>query len=279
MVKKNKLHKPEKRRDTRDSNASRTVRMNARHDRMAEYIGGREEASVPELARHFNVSVMTIRRDLVLMERAGRLTRTHGGAFLSKQSIVEFAFAERGKEHAAEKRAIAREVAARIEPGMTISLDSGTTTLEVARNIAHVSPLTVLTSSLAIASVLYAHDNIDLVLLGGAVRKGSPDLMGWLTEQNLRQFHVDLAIVGADGVTRDGAFTNAIDLTRVCQAIMAGATRTILVVDHSKFGRASFARFAALNEFAEVFTDAKTPASVHSWLSGSKRKVWYASVR
>ena len=146
--------------------------MNARHERIVAFLGGRGEASVQDLAEHFDVSLMTIRRDLALLERAGRLTRTHGGAVLSKPGVVEFAFVEKGERFAAEKRAIAREAARLVQPGMSVALDSGTTTLEVAKAIRSIDGITVLTSSLAIASVLYAQDNVELVLLGGTAGRG-----------------------------------------------------------------------------------------------------------
>ena len=121
---------------------------------------------------------------------------------------VEFAFLDRTQERTAEKQAIARYLATVIQPGMTVVLDTGTTTLEVARAIAGIPRLRVLTSSLAIASALYAYDNIELVLLGGTVRHHSPDLSGPLTEENMRQFHTEVAILGADAVTPDGLYTS-----------------------------------------------------------------------
>jgi DeoR/GlpR family transcriptional regulator of sugar metabolism len=250
--------------------------MNVRHDKIVKLLSKHGEASVQVLADSFSVSVMTIRRDLMLLEQAGRLMRTHGGAVLSRVGIVEFAFERKGKEYAAEKRAIALAVASLVQPGMSISLDSGTTTLEVAKAIAGIDSLTVLTSSLAIASALYVHENIELVLLGGRARTGSPDLTGWLTEENTRQFHVDLAIVGADGVNREGVFTTTVDVTRVCQAIMAGGEKTILVVDHSKLNRPSFARFATLKEIDHIITDASISPATRKWLSKHAGRVTYA---
>lgn len=254
----------------------RSEKMNVRHEQIVKRLSVSGEASVQVMAEAFGVSVMTIRRDLLLLEQAGRLTRTHGGAVLSKVGIVEFAFERKGKEKASEKRAIAREAASMIQPGMSISLDSGTTTLEVAKAIAGTDSLTVLTSSLAIASELYAYENIDLVLLGGRARRGSPDLTGWLTEENSRRFRVDLAIVGADGVNRDGAFTSDVDVTRVCQAIIAGAERAILVVDHRKFERPSFAKFASLKEIDCIITDTGVSRSARRWISKHANKVTYA---
>ena len=104
---------------------------------------------------------------------------------------------------------------------MTVALDTGTT-LEVSNAIAGIENLTVLTSSLAIASTLYARDTINLVLLGGKARRGSPDLAGWLTEENLKHFRVDVTMVGADGADRDGLYTNDESIARVTQAMIAG---------------------------------------------------------
>ena len=253
-------------------------RMNLRHEEILQHLTRVGEAAVPDLADLFGVSLMTIRRDLMILERDGKLTRTHGGAVLSRAGIVEFSFLEQGRQYAAEKQAIAREAAKWIEPEMSLSLDSGTTTLEVAKVLASIHPLTVLTSSLAIASVLYACEGIELVLLGGTVRHGSPDLTGWLTEENLREFHVDLAFVGADGVTCEGAYTRHVDQTRVCQAMMTGADRTFLVADSSKFGRAAFTRFAALSEFDGAITDSKLSPDPRRWLSKACGNAIYAKV-
>jgi len=252
-----------------------TGKMNVRHDRIVEYVASRGETPAGELASRLGVSLATVRRDLALLERAGRLVRTHGGALLSKAGVVEFAFAERSERFSAEKRAIARKVASMVPPGATLALDSGTTTTEVAKALAGTKGLTVLTSSLAIASVLYARDDVDMVLLGGASRKGSPDLTGWLTEENLKRFHVDYAIVGADGVTRDGAYTRALDLARICQAVLAAGRTSILVVDNSKIGTPSFSRYATLKEFDCLVTDTGVPAAARRWLNRAGNQVLY----
>ena len=255
--------------------AGKAARMRARHDGMVEWVRAHGETSVGELASGFGVSVATARRDLALLEEAGRLVRTHGGALLSKTGVVEFAFAERSERLAEEKRAIAQRVASMVHSGATVALDSGTTTLEVAKALAGLDGLTVLTSSLAIASVLYAYETIELVFLGGTARKGSPDLTGWLTEENLKQFHVDFSVVGADGITRDGAYARAVDLARVCRSVLAAGETSILVVDHSKVGRASFSRFASLRQFDHVVTDGGVPRGERKWLERMGRDVSY----
>jgi DeoR family transcriptional regulator, fructose operon transcriptional repressor len=252
--------------------------MNQRQTGILDLLKSNGEASIHDLARQFRVSEMTVRRDLTLLEKEEEITRTHGGAMLSRAGIIEFTFQEKGRISAREKKAIAREVANLIQPGMTITLDTGTTTLEVARLIAGYKPLTVLTSSLAIASVLYAHEHIELVLLGGMARKGNPDLTGWLTEENLKRFRVDLSALGADGVDSEGAFTTDMNIARVSQAMIAGANQTILMVDHTKFNKSAFVKFAAWNQIDYLVTDEGASAGVRKWLSHKIKKVVYAKV-
>lgn len=252
--------------------------MNTRQMKIMEHLTRNGEVSVDELAETYGVTSMTIRRDLTTLEQEGSLIRTRGGAVLAKAGIIEFAFKRKGEEMAAEKRAIAREVAALIQPGMTVTLDTGTTVLEVANAIAGVDNLTVLTSSLVIASTLYARNNVDLVLLGGKARRGSPDLTGWLTEENLRHFRVDVAVLGGDGADIDGVFTSDESVARVSQAMIACAGMAVLAMDHTKFERPSFLKYAVWGDFDHVVTDAGVPRPVRTWLRRTASNVVYASL-
>lgn len=240
--------------------------MNARQQQILEQLRLQREVSVPALAGRFQVSPLTIRRDLDALAREGALTRTHGGAVCSQSSVVEFAFLDRAQDRTAEKLAIAKHLASVVQPGMTIVLDTGTTTLEVARAIAGIPRLRVLTSSLAIASALHAYDNIDLVLLGGSVRHHSPDLSGPLTEENLKQFQTELAILGADAVSSEGLYTSDLGIARISQAMMACARERWLVIDSSKFSRRSFVKFADWSAITHLVTDAGVTASDREWL-------------
>lgn len=247
--------------------------MNTRQAEILERLSRAGEVTVGALSERFDVSPMTIRRDLAQLERRGRLVRTHGGAVLSRTGVIEFAFQGKARTHAAEKRAIAREIAARIEPGMAVTLDTGTTTLEVARAIAGTAPLTVLTSSLAIASVLYAREGIELVLLGGVARKGSPDLSGPLTEENLRRFRAHVAVLGADGAGREGVYTTDVGVSRVSRAMIEGADRVLLAVDSSKFETTAFVRYADWSEVDDVVTDAGLRPETRRWLTRAGPRV------
>jgi DeoR/GlpR family transcriptional regulator of sugar metabolism len=253
--------------------------MNPRLAKVLDILSREGECSVRDLAERFDVSEMTVRRDLAQLEEEGEVVRTHGGAVRSSEGIVEFAFQRKGREMQAEKRAIARSVLELVEPKMAVTLDTGTTTLEAARLLPAKTPLTVLTSSLAIASSLYACENMDLVLLGGRARKGNPDLTGWITEENLTRFRVDLAIIGADAAGPEGAYTTDVEVARVSRAIIAGARRTVLVVDHSKFERTAFVKFADWDDIDVAATDEDAPAAARRWLSKLPCEVIYAASR
>ncbi|NQU09696.1 DeoR/GlpR transcriptional regulator [bacterium] len=250
--------------------------MIPRHGQILKLLADGRERPVTHLARRFGVALMTIRRDLAELAATGQLVRTHGGALLARPGHIEFAFQRRGEAHHREKHAIARAAAALVGPGMTVSLDTGTTTLAIARAIAGVDRLKVLTSSLAIAAALYPHENIELVLLGGIARQGSPDLHGDLTEENLRRFRVQIAFLGADAVSPDGCYTVDAGVARVSRAMIANAIQKVLVADHSKFQNTAFRRFAALNDLDLLITDGGAPPATRRWLSRAVRQVVYA---
>jgi DeoR/GlpR family transcriptional regulator of sugar metabolism len=237
-----------------------------RHERILALLEAHGECGVEMLAEDFGVSTMTVRRDLAELVASGRVQRTHGGAALSSAGIAQFRFTHRNEDCAAEKRAIAQAVAEHVTPGMSVVLDTGTTALEVARELRPIGELRVLTTSLPIAAELHDTPGLELILLGGVFRRGLPDLTGPLTERNLAEFRVDLAVLGADAVEPDGVFTNDLSVARVTQAMVATAETAVLVVDHSKFARRSFVKYADWEQFATVFTDSGLPDGCRDWL-------------
>ncbi|MBN2302385.1 MAG: DeoR/GlpR transcriptional regulator [Lentisphaerae bacterium] len=254
------------------------MKRNIRQDRILEILARDGESTVESLVNQLGVSVMTIRRDLASLSRSGQLSRTHGGAVLSRTGIVQFEFKDKSQLCIHQKRAIAAEAARMVLPGMSVSLDTGTTTLEVARVLASVDNLTVLTTSLAIASVLQGCDNIELILLGGSVRKFSPDLTGPLTEDNLKNFRTHISILGADAVTRDGSFTTDVRISQISKAMIENSDKAVLVVDSSKFARTAFVQCASLNEIDTIITDDECSPEVREWVGQAECEVIYAKV-
>jgi len=247
--------------------------MHPRHREILETLQAGRPVTVSRLATHFGVTPATIRRDFDELELAGRLERTHGGAVLSKPGRIEFQLRRREEVMAAAKQAIARATAKLIRPGMTLTLDTGTTTLEVARALRGIENLRVLTSSLAVAAALHPFDGIRLILLGGEARRHEPDLFGELTEDNLRRFRVDVAIIGADRVTTDGVFTSDPEGVRVSRAMIRGAARCLLAADSSKFSTPAFHLFSSWDKIDSVVTDDGLKPAVRRWVARKAKLV------
>ena len=172
-----------------------------RRRKLARLMAAGREVSTTRMAERFGVSPMTIRRDLRALQEDGVAVRSYGGAIGAQRITFEFAFDERRRRRLREKRRIGKAAAALVEPGQTVFLDTGTTTLEIARALARSDvACQVVTSSLVIAGELWARPGCELLLLGGRVREGSPDLAGPATELMLDRLSADLAFVGSEGV-------------------------------------------------------------------------------
>lgn len=227
-----------------------------RQDRIGEMLRNQREISISRLAEMFSVSEMTIRRDLDRLEETGRIRRTHGGAIPAERMVFEFDFVSRRQANRLAKRAIARRALSHVPPGGRIILDTGTTTLELAYLLRGHKNLVVLTPSLAVASVLQFSEGVQTVLLGGLVRKGSPELTGLVTETVLDMFAADVAFQGADGIGLDGAmYTADLNIARVDQKIRSRAGRTFILADSSKIGKTALSRHGFLQQVDGLITD------------------------
>src|SRR3954452_3012374 len=218
---------------------------------------------VGELAAAFGVSEMTVRRDLRDLEREGKLTRVHGGAITSGEP----SFAEVVVERLDQKDRIGAAAAALIADGQTIMLDIGTTTLQLARHLRG-RDVTVITSNLAAYEELLPEPTVELVLLGGVVRRNYRSLVGVLAEDALRQLRADVVFLGASGVEDDLAI---VDTTMVevpiKRAMIAAASRTVLLADAAKFGMRGVVRVCGPEELDVLVTDTDVPAPVRCALT------------
>jgi DeoR/GlpR family transcriptional regulator of sugar metabolism len=228
-----------------------------RRERLIEMLRRDSRVRTEMAARRLGTSAMTIRRDLAALQASGALLRCHGGAMPAGRITFEFAFDERHQRNLAAKRRIGAVAAAGVEAGARVFLDTGTTTLEVARAlVARQAECEVITSSLAIAGVLWGAERIGLVLAGGRVRRGSPDLAGAGTELLLERLSADVAFVGSEGVDgRRGSFAGDIEAARVAELMIAGARRAVVVADGSKIGHAAAVRYATVDDIDELVTD------------------------
>jgi DeoR/GlpR family transcriptional regulator of sugar metabolism len=234
----------------------------ARQAEIRKRFDERPGVTVADLAREFDVSEMTIRRDLNALEAKTHIQRTHGGAVLTERMMLEFDYRERRDHNRAAKRAIAVAARALIQPGQRLILDTGTTTLEVASLLTDGENLTVITPSLAVASELQHAAGVEVILLGGVIRRGSPDLTGPVTEHCLELFAADLAIQGADGIGIDGTIYNSdLRLARVDMLMRRTAKRSCVIADHTKIGVTALARCGSLTDVDIFITDTVAPAA------------------
>ena len=214
--------------------------------------GGRG-AGVVDLAQRFDVSEMTVRRDLAHLAREGKLIRVHGGALSVRE---EPPFAEIAVERLAEKERIGRAAAALVRDGQTIMIDIGTTTLQLARQLRD-RELTVITSSLAVLEELLPCEGIELISLGGIVRRNYRSLVGVLAEDMLRQLTADISFLGASGIRSD---LSIMDTTMVevpiKRGMIAAADRVVLLADAAKFYMGGIVRVCDAYDLHALVTDA-----------------------
>ena len=228
-------------------------------ERQAKILAKVEEAekvTVARLCRAFGVSGATIRSDLRELHRQGRLVRTHGGAIRKSRTGFELGANYRKVQHLQAKRAIAKAAAAAVENGDRIILDTGTTTLELARLLRDKQDLSVVTNDLEIAMTLEEAPSIQVILLGGMLRRHFHCTIGPAGVTELADLAVDKAFMGANGFSvTDGASTPDPSQADVKRAMIAAASYVYLLCDHSKFGKKSFVRFADLSQIHTLVTN------------------------
>lgn len=227
-----------------------------RRKRMAELINRTGECAVEMLMDQFGVSDMTIRRDLQTLADAGKVIRTHGGAAPAERLAFELNYLNRSLAMNAEKQAIGRRAAALIRPGSSIILGVGTTALEIAKALKGMTGITVITTSFPVVSELQFCDGLQVMLLGGFIRRGSPDLTGTLTEGNLENLYCDQAFLGVDAIDdRGNVYDQDISLARLLTKMVAAAKEVYAVADHSKMARKALVRYSCLTGWKALITD------------------------
>jgi DeoR/GlpR family transcriptional regulator of sugar metabolism len=214
-------------------------------------------AHVSDLARAFEVSEMTVRRDLATLERDGKLERVHGGAV---NHVPERPFEEIALEEQEVKTRIGACAARLVQDGQTVMIDIGTTALQVARHL-HGRTVTVITTNLAVLDELRDDPGIDIVLPGGLVRRNYLSTVGVLTEDALRQLRADMAFIGTSGIDRDLSVwdTTMIEVP-IKRAMIAAAGHVVLLADAKKFSMTGVVRICGAGDLDQIITDESLPA-------------------
>ena len=219
------------------------------------------QAHVSALAVSFGVSEMTVRRDLRLLASDGKLERVRGGAV---DSGMEEPFAMIEVERFDIKDRIGTAAAAIIEDGMTVFVDIGTSTLQMARHL-HGRKITVVTTNLAVVEELLPDPDIELVLPGGIVRRNYRSLVGVLAEDSLRQIKSDILFLGTSGVDLEvGVWDTTMVEVPIKRLMIAGANEVVLIADAAKFSMTGMVRVCGPESISHIVTDAPLPASARS---------------
>jgi len=217
-------------------------------------------ARVPELAAAFEVSPMTVRRDLRLLAREGKLERVYGGAISAEGDRP---FAEIAVERAEAKERIGAAAAGLVEEGQTVMLDVGTTAVQVARHLRGRS-LTVITTNLAAYEELLPEAGITLILPGGTVRRDYRSLVGVLTEDSLRQLSSDVAFISTSGVDAElSVWDTTMVEVPIKRAMMAGADRVVLLADRQKFSMGGVVRVCGAADIDQIVTEDEIPPTTN----------------
>jgi DeoR/GlpR family transcriptional regulator of sugar metabolism len=217
---------------------------------------GAGRVRVNELASRFNTSAVTIRNDLNELQKHGLIQRSHGGAVLPGTILHEPPVVERLMAHSDEKRRIGAMAATMINDGETIILDSGTTTLEIARLINKRRRLQIITNGINIATELLDAQEVEIFIVGGRVRRESASISGRFTEEMVDQFSADKMFLSGTGCDLDFGVSGAnLEEAMVNRAMLRISREIILVADASKFSKRSMSRIVAFSEIDTVISD------------------------
>jgi DeoR family transcriptional regulator of aga operon len=228
-----------------------------RRAEILQIVRSKGRVKVNELAELLNISAVTIRVDLNELHQRGLVVRSHGGAVLPDTILRETPFHERLKEQSEEKKRIGAMAATLIKDGETIILDSGTTTVEVARSIKKKRGLQIITNGVNIAAeLLYAQD-VRVFILGGTMGWRSATITGRVSEDMLEQLSADKLFLGAAGCDPDFGVSDVyVEETALNKAMIQASREIILVADSSKFSKRSMSRIATFSEIDTVISDA-----------------------
>ena len=250
---------------------------NERQSAIMEILNRAKSIRISDIVDRFSVSNETARRDLEALQDQKLIKRIYGGAILLEPLMTEQQYNARLVQSHQQKVCIGRAAAELVNPGETIILDIGTTTLEIARHLKHLSNITVLTNSLPILNEL-ANTQINLFALGGRLNADELSMHGELTIDALQHFYVDKAFIGAGGVTLDGGISDYnSEPAHVRQMIMRRSSQTILVSDSGKFGTNAFAVVCPLTKIDMVVSDDRLPTPFRDALAKMNIKVVLAS--
>lgn len=210
---------------------------------------------IENLAKELNVSEMTIRRDLQVLQEHKLITRTHGGAVIHDLLAEEIPYSKKAEQNMDEKRRIGMYASSLVEEGDVIILDAGTTNMEIAKGIIGIRNLKVITNDLMIAAFLSKYESIEVYCTGGIVQKDTAACLGNHAIELLRNINADIAFLGASSVDIEkGLTTPTVEKAELKKQLTKSAKKIILAADSLKFGKVAFVNICPLTRFDLIIT-------------------------
>ncbi|MGV0927881.1 DeoR/GlpR family DNA-binding transcription regulator [Empedobacter sp. ULE_I145] len=241
--------------------------MAQRHMYILDELEKSEMLKVSDLSNKLNVSIVTIRKDLKMLENKNLIYRTHGLIYKSNPYIYDKNVNEKHLINTEQKNRIAKYAANLVEPNDAILIASGTTVHNFASAINVTSgKLIVVTSAMNVAIALSAKPNVEVIQLGGIVRSNSSSVVGLYAEEILKSMSFSKLFLGVDGIDADnGCSTSNLLEANLNHSMIKAAQKTIVLTDSSKFGKKGFGKICNLNEIDQIITD--------DGLSGKSKKL------
>lgn len=249
--------------------------MNAAERRMEIFrlLQENQSVEVMELAARFDVTPMTIRRDLAVFEKQGLITTNYGGAYLNKGASIEPSFSIKSTQCIDKKQMIGYEAAKMVQDGDVIIIDCGTTTLQLAKYLKG-KKLTVITNSWPVVSFLGGLPKIKLLLAPGEYDDISAGTFGISTAKFIEKFHADKVFMGTHGCSLEqGASVPEMFDAEMKSVLLAAGKEKILMVDHTKFGVKCLAKHAGLSDFDCIITDDGIEPEMEEMIRGNCRRL------
>ncbi len=248
--------------------------LKERHTALLEYVTEHGKTEVATLAEYLHTSKVTIRKDLDTLSERGILKRERGYAVLKDPGDINYRMAF----HYDNKQKIAQTAASLVKDGETLIIESGSTCALFAEELAKTKQnITIITNSVYLADYVADYGNIQIILLGGTLQPKGRSLVGPLTKQAIKEFHVDKIFTGTDGFSREFGFTGE-DLTRtdtVCE-MTKSAEHTYILADSAKFHQSGAVAYLQFQDVYQIITDSGISEEDTAFLSGKGIRILVA---
>jgi len=235
------------------------MRINERKDEIIRILSNADYVTVDEFSRQLGVSKVTIRSDLSELEQRGLLFRTHGGAMIPEHNSSVRVISDTLKEYAAEKHRIAKAASELIESGSTVIIDSGSTTVNMVNYLSEKN-ITMVTNSLLAVDVAKQDPTIEVIMLGGSLRRYSMGFIGPMSTLAVSQIHADIMFLGSSGYTNDSIYCTNLIEGEIKKEMMKVSDKVVFLADSSKYGKKAFSSLSIWDDIDVFVTDYIEPS-------------------